>query len=294
MNQFLYHIVTFIARLPFAILYRISDVLFFLLYYIIGYRKKVVFENLKNSFPEKSNQELKQIQKRFFKNFSDFLVETIKGFSITQEEAKSSITFENIDLFQKSYNEKKNVILMAGHNFNWEFANIAFDSIPQDHFYAIYRNLQNPFWDEKVISSREKFGAKLIEAKVVMRHIASAENNGNSIFTFLADQTPHHSRIQQGIMFLNQKTPIFNGYDRIANKDNMNVIYAETTKIKRGKYHIKFIEILPEKETFQPDELIIKFHKTLENTIINNPANWLWTHKRWKYAHYLTDEMMIK
>lgn len=266
--------------------------MYFLGYRILKYRADVVSNNLKNSFPEKSKKELKLIEKQFFKNFYDFLIETLKGFAINQDEARNKIKFENVEFFAKAHQQKKNVILLAGHNFNWEMANVAFDMFPQENYIAIYRKLNNKFWDEKVVESREKFGAQLIPAHLVMKHIKDAENNGNYIYAFLADQSPFRKTIKFGVQFLSQKTPVFTGYNRIENKDDLLYVYAEMLKPKRGKYHLIFKEISPEGEKFEEHELVVKFNKLLEKTITEHPENWLWTHKRWKYQDYVTDEML--
>ncbi len=292
MNQLLFFILTLFSRLPLKVLYIISDFFFFLNYHIIGYRKKVVYQNLKNSFPEKTEIEIKKIQKKFFRNFTDFMVETLKTFTISEKKLENIIEYQNLDLFQKSFDEKKNLIILTGHNFNWEFTTLVAKKVPQQNFFAIYRKLQSKFWDDKIIESRARFGFKLIESKNVMRHFKEQPNDGNSVYGFLSDQTPHSSRVQFGLEFLNQKTPAFTGYNRIPGKENMIFCYAEIIKIKRGKYHIHFIEMHPENETFEGEELVVKFHKMLEKTIRKHPENWLWTHKKWKYADAVTDAKM--
>lgn len=293
MNQILFQILILFSKLPLKILYALSDVFFFLNFYLIGYRKKVVYTNLRNSFPEKSDAELKKIQKKFFRNFGDFLIETLKLFTISKKTSLEITSYKGINLFEKAYENKQNIIILAGHNFNWEFATVVKEFIPQENYYPIYRKLQSEFWDQKVRESRERFGAKLLESKMVMRTIIKEKNDGNSIYGFLADQSPHHSSIQFGVNFLNQATPVFTGYNRISNKNNMMVLYADTTKIKRGKYLIHFKEIHPENESgFEEYELVVKFNKILEERIKKNPENWLWTHKRWKYADYLDAEKM--
>jgi KDO2-lipid IV(A) lauroyltransferase len=294
MNQLFFFILTLFSRLPLSILYKVSDFLFFLNYYLIGYRKKVVYQNLKNSFPEKTEAEIKEIQKKFFRNFTDFMVETLKTFTISAKKLENIVEYKNTALFQKSFDEKKNLIILSGHNFNWEFTTLVAQKVPQQNFYAIYRKLQSKFWDEKIIESRARFGFKLIEAKNVMKQLKEQPNDGNSVYGFLSDQTPHSDKVQFGLEFLNQKTPAFTGYNRIPGKENMIFCYAEILKIKRGKYHIHFIEIQPENETFEGEELVVKFHKMLEKTIKNHPENWLWTHKKWKYAHTLTEKKLYQ
>ena len=263
-------------------------------YYIIGYRKKVVFENLKNSFPEKTEPELRRIQKEFFRNFGDFMVETLKAFTISSEELEKLVTYENLDFFEKAYLQKKNAIILTGHTFNWEFTTLFAQKVPQENFYAIYKKLQSEFWDKKIIESRGRFGFSLLESKEVMRHFITQENDGNSVYGFLSDQSPSWGKSQFGVTFLNQKTPVLTGYNRIPRKDNFLYCFAEIVKIKRGKYHIKFIEILPENEKFEEHELVIKFNQYLERTIRKQPENWLWSHKRWKNADEITDDKLYQ
>lgn len=294
MNQILFQILVLFSRLPLKVLYFFSDVFSLLNYYIIGYRKKVVFENLKNSFPEKTEPELRRIQKEFFRNFGDFMVETLKAFTISSEELEKLVTYENLDFFEKAYLQKKNAIILTGHTFNWEFTTLFAQKVPQENFYAIYKKLQSEFWDKKIIESRGRFGFSLLESKEVMRHFITQENDGNSVYGFLSDQSPSWGKSQFGVTFLNQKTPVLTGYNRIPRKDNFLYCFAEIVKIKRGKYHIKFIEILPENEKFEEHELVIKFNQYLERTIRKQPENWLWSHKRWKNADQLTDEILYQ
>lgn len=294
MNQILFQILVLFSRLPLKVLYFFSDVFSLLNYYIIGYRKKVVFENLKNSFPEKTEPELRRIQKEFFRNFGDFMVETLKAFTISSEELENLVTYENLDFFEKAYLQKKNVIILTGHTFNWEFTTLFAQKVPQENFYAIYKKLQSEFWDKKIIESRGRFGFSLLESKEVMRHFITQENDGNSVYGFLSDQSPSWGKSQFGVTFLNQKTPVLTGYNRIPRKDNFLYCFAEIVKIKRGKYHIKFIEILPENEKFEEHELVIKFNQYLERTIRKQPENWLWSHKRWKNADEITDDKLYQ
>lgn len=282
------------SRLPWKILYFFSDLFFYLNYYIIGYRKKVVINNLKMAFPEKNDIEINEISKKFFKNFGDFLVETIKIFSITEKDIKKTVNFINIEAFAKARKQKKNVILLSGHCFNWEMASSIGNLVPQKNLFAIYKKLNDDFWDEKIVDSRGKFGSKLLETASAMHTIKKNENDGESAYVFLADQSPYYSKIKTGITFLGLKTPVFTGFDRIDNKNEMMILFADITKIKRNLYQIEFKEITADNnQEFQPFEIVKKFYQILESSIKNHPENWLWTHKRWKYADYVTDEMMI-
>lgn len=264
-------------------LYIFSDILFLVNFHIIGYRKKVVYENLKNSFPEKSQEEILEIQRRFFRNFSDYIVEMVKAISISEKELRMRVQHINQDLFHQAKEEQKNVILLAGHIFNWEWIGALGKVILQENCYPVYRKVNDDFWEEKVKIIRNRFGNKAINARKVLKHILKTPLDGNSVYFFVADQTPHFSEVSYGIRFLNQKTPVFIGYDKISQKLNLAFIFCEMKKVKRGYYQVNYHRICPDNEVFQPYEVVRKFHQKLEETIQKNPDNWLWSHKRWKY-----------
>ncbi|WP_417429357.1 lysophospholipid acyltransferase family protein [Halpernia sp.] len=282
--KFLFKLLLLISRFPLRILYLFADVLFFTSYYVVGYRKKVVTQNLINSFPEKSKSEIKNIKKKFYLNFSDYIAETAKSFTISETESKVRMQHLNRDIFQQAKIEGKNVILLAGHVFNWEWFNALTTIVPQEHSHPVYRKVNNNFWEEKVKTIRNSFGNKAIEAKEVIRHILRNPNDGNSIYMFVADQTPHSSEVNYGINFLNQATPAFIGYDKLATRLDLVFVYCEMKKVKRGFYQVNYYRIFPDGEKFQEFEVVKKFHKLLENTINKRPDNWLWSHRRWKYS----------
>lgn len=243
----------------------------------------MVFTNLKNSFPEKTDNEIKKIQKKFFHNFSDYIVETLKSFTISDEELHQRLQHVNLEIFTESKKQNKNVMLLSGHVFNWEWFNSLATLIPQENCFPIYRKIQSKFWEEKIKKIRGRYGNEAIEAEDVMKHLLRNPNDGNSVYMFVADQTPHVSMVNYGLEFLNQKTPVFIGYDKIACRMNVTMVYCEMVKIKRGQYKVTYHEIHPDEEKFAPNEVVKKFHKLLEETIKQHPDNWLWSHKRWKY-----------
>lgn len=283
MNKILFQIVLLFSKLPLKVLYFLSDIIFVILYYIVGYRKEVVYENIRNSFPEKSDEEIKQISKKFYHNFSDYLVETLKAFTISDESLHQKLQHVNLEIFSESKEKQKNVMLLSGHVFNWEWFNSLATLIPQEKCFPIYRKMQSDFWEEKIRKIRGRYGNEAIEADDVMKHILRNPNDGNSVYMFVADQTPHVSMVNYGIEFLHQKTPVFIGYDRLSSRMNVSFVYCEMEKIKRGQYRVTYHEILPDNEKFEHYEVVRKFHKNLEKTIHKNPDNWLWSHKRWKY-----------
>ena len=283
--NFLFKIIILFSKLPLRILYWLSDFIFVILYFVVGYRKKVVFQNLKNSFPEKSDSELKIIRKKFYHNFCDYLVETLKSFTITSHELRVRVQYLNQDIFHDAKSENKNVILLTGHVFNWEWFNALATIIPQENCFPVYRKVQNSFWEEKIKGIRNRFGNTALEAKEVIRHILRNPNDGNSVYMFVADQSPHVSEVSFGLNFLNQKTPAFIGYDKLSTRMDLAFVFCEMKKVKRGYYQINYYRIYPDGEKFVEYEVVKKFHKLLENTINKRPDIYLWSHRRWKYQH---------
>ena len=232
--NFLFKIIILFSKLPLRVLYWLSDFIFVILYFVVGYRKKVVFQNLKNSFPEKSDSELKIIRKKFYHNFCDYLVETLKSFTIPSHELRVRVQHLNQDVFHEAKKENKNVILLAGHIFNWEWFNALATIIPQEKSFPVYRKVQSSFWEQKVKAIRNRFGNHALEAKEVIRHIFKNTNDGNSVYMFVADQTPHSSEVTYGLEFLHQKTPAFVGYDKLSTRMDLVFVYCAMNKVKRG------------------------------------------------------------
>lgn len=279
----LFQIALQFSRLPLRFFYILSDVVFFFIYYVIRYRRKVVFENLQNSFPEKSAQELREIEKHFYVNFCDYIFETFKTFTISPTELRVRVQHLNRHIFDDAKTEQKNVILLAGHIFNWEWFNILPEIVPQRKGFPVYRKVQNNFWEEKIKLIRNRFGNHSLEAKEVIRQIFRNPNDGDSIYMFVADQTPHISEVSYGLRFLNQDTPAFVGYDKLSTRLDLVFVYCEMKKVKRGYYQVNYERIFPAGDKFQPHEVVQKFHQKLENNIRKHPDNYLWSHRRWKY-----------
>ena len=191
----------------------------------------------------------------------------------------------NQDIFHEAKSENKNVILLAGHIFNWEWFNAFATVVPQEKSFPVYRKVQSSFWEQKVKEIRNRFGNHALEAKEVIRHIFKNANDGNSVYMFVADQTPHVSEVTYGLNFLHQKTPAFVGYDKLSTRMDLAFVYCEMKKVKRGYYQINYYRIYPDGEKFVEYEVVKKFHKLLENTINKRPDNYLWSHRRWKYQH---------
>ncbi len=277
-----FEILLIFSRLPLKVLYVFSDIFAFFNYYFIGYRRKIIIKNLTNSFPEKSKSELKKIEKKFYRNFSDYLVESLKAMTIDENEFTNRISYTNIEAFKKIKSEQKNVVMMLGHVFNWEwFAGIV-PQIPYQYNFAVYKPIKDEFLNAKMCTLRERFGAISVSANEIVMKMMRTENDAEHNFFFVADQSPKMQKIKYHINFLHQKTAVFIGFDKVIRKKNLAVVYCEMMKEKRGKYHINFKEILPENNTFKEYEIVHSFFAELEKTLQKNPENWLWSHKRWK------------
>lgn len=286
MNIF-FKIFKLFSKLPLSVLYIFSDFLYVINYYIIGYRKEIVFSNLKNSFPNKSDEELKSIQKKFFKNFSDYIVETAKSLTISETELRVRMQHLNQHLFQEAKEEGKNIVFLAGHIFNWEWISALSNILPQKNCYPVYRKAKNEFWNEQIIKIRNRFGNESVEAEEVGMHIMRNANDGNSAYMFVADQSPPPHLINVGIRFLHQATPVFIGYDKLASRRDLAFIYCDMKKVKRGYYQINYHRIKPDADQFREYEIVEKFHRLLESTIEKNPDNYLWSHRKWKGKQFI-------
>ncbi len=276
-------IIYVIALLPFPVFYLFSDVVCFLVYRVIGYRKKVVFENLKKSFPEKTHEELKLIEKKFYSYLIDLMLETLKTLTISKQEAINRCKFsdETTKIFNDLYAEKKSCIIVMGHYGNWEWAGNACSLSTQQQLYVIYHPLTNKNFNNLIVKLRTRFGTKLYAMKDTMREMIKNRHEVNST-AFIADQTPAPENAYW-TTFLNQDTPVFWGTEKIAQKLNLPVVYVTVNRVKRGYYLINS-EILMSDSKNTTEGQISELHtKKLEKDILVQPEIWLWSHRRWKH-----------
>lgn len=208
----------------------------------------------------------------------------IKAFSASSNELRVRVQHINQQVFHDAKAEGKNMILLTGHIFNWEWISPLAEVIPQEHCFPVYRKMQSGFWENEIKKIRNKYGNKALEANEVIRHILKNPNDGNSAYMFVADQSPHISDVHFGLQFLNQKTPVFIGYDKLATRLDLVFVYCEMKRVKRGFYQVNYYKISPENEKFEEFEVVRKFHILLEKTIQKFPSNYLWSHRKWKYA----------
>ncbi|MCX6351880.1 MAG: lysophospholipid acyltransferase family protein [Bacteroidetes bacterium] len=241
MSALLYYIalpfIYLLSMLPFWWLQRLADGLHFLLYAVLGYRKKVVLGNLRNSFPNKSEKEIEAIAKRFYLFFCDLILETLKTLTISNKTLRQRVKLD-VSLFEKFAAEGRSVILVMGHFGNWELTGASFAQVPLHRLYIIYHPLKNKYFNRLTYYMRTRLGNRLYEMNNVMRGMLG--NRAQLTATaFIADQTPSAPATAYWTKFLNQDTPIFNGTAKIAKKLNYPIIYASTTQPKRGYYDVK-------------------------------------------------------
>lgn len=281
-SKFLFYLVILpISKLPYFFLYRLSDVIYFLMYHIIGYRKKVVMGNLKNSFPEKEEKELKIIAKKFYKHFVDLIIESLKNFSISEENAFSRMIHINPEVLDQYYNNKQSVIFAGGHYANWELWGVSSGQLKHD-IYGIYKKLSNEFFDKKMIETRGKFGLFLLSTKDVKKRLD--ELKGDVVATVYGfDQSPGNSKRAYWLDFMNQDTPCNFGVELYSKKYNHPVVYVHLKKLKRGYYSATYDIIFDKPQETEYGEITTKINSILEKDIREEPYLWLWTHRRWKH-----------
>ncbi|ACE05889.1 hypothetical protein Aasi_0480 [Candidatus Amoebophilus asiaticus 5a2] len=269
-----------VAILPFSILYKMSDVCYYLIYYLLRYRKKIVWNNLSNAFSEKEAIERKKLQKDFYRHLCDLLLEHIKGLTITCAQVLHRCTLQNPEVLESLYKKGKHVLLLTGHQGNWEWAGSAVALQTNYKLYVIYKTLSNPYFDGLVGRIRKRFGRDIIQQNQVLRKMLSYDSIPKAT-AILADQAPDPQ--QASIMnFLNQPTYVTQGLEKLAKKLNHAIVYMHIKKIKRGYYTV-IAELLFEHPIDTPDLLITQtYMQRLEADIYQEPATWLWSHNRWK------------
>jgi KDO2-lipid IV(A) lauroyltransferase len=260
-----------------------SDFIYFLLYRVVGYRKKVVFDNLKNSFPEKSHYELKKIEKDFYRYLCDLFLETIKTLTISRSEAVKRCKFnaKTTLLFNELANKNQSCIIVMGHYGNWEWAGNSFSLQCKQQLYVIYHPLSNKYFDKLMYDLRTRFGTKLYAMKDTMREMIRNKNEVNAT-AFIADQTPSPDSAYW-TTFMNQDTPVFWGTEKIAQKLNYPIVYITIKKIKRGYYEVDSELLINEPKNTSLGEISELHTRKLESDIITQPSIWLWSHRRWKH-----------
>jgi KDO2-lipid IV(A) lauroyltransferase len=279
----LYPILWLISMLPFRLLYLFSDGVYFLLYHIIGYRKKVVRQNIAMALPHLSAKERLAIEKKFYQHLCDLFLEMIKTMTISKKELDNRYRFANIDLYLELEKQQKSIAVFMAHYASYEWA-ISMNSIINFEGYAIYKKISNKYFDKLVRDIRSKFKATLITNKETIKTIElNAKNNHLGVYGFASDQSPQLSKTHHWAPFMGIESPVHTGAEMLAKRFNMNVLFLKTKKVKRGYYEATF-EYLAEHPSEVPNyEISEAFLKKVEGQILEAPEYYLWTHKRWKH-----------
>ncbi len=282
LNPVIYYLIIVpISLLPFSVLYVFSNFLFILMYSVFGYRITVVRKNLRNAFPYKSKEELKAIEIQFYRHFCDLIVEILKSFTISNKAILKRMVVENPEVINQFHDDGRSVLIAGGHYNNWEWIAITLEQQIKHLGVAIYKPLKNKFFDKKMLSSRGKFGLRMISYKEIRKYYADHADQLTATL-FAIDQSPRSSTKCYWTTFLNQDTDVQYGIEKFAHALDYPVVFGAISKIKRGYYSIRF-SVLCEKPRETPYGHIIEVTtRCLEDQIIQNPPYWLWTHRRWK------------
>ncbi|MCF7559981.1 lysophospholipid acyltransferase family protein [Sabulilitoribacter multivorans] len=286
--QFLIYILVYpflwiISILPFRLLYLVSDGLYILIFRIVGYRKKVVYDNLRLVFPNKSNDEIKRITKVFYHHLCDMIMESIKSMTISEAEMKKRFTFTNVELIKEIENQNKSIILMCAHYGSWEWIFILQTYI-KSRGNAVYKRLANKYFDKLVKRIRAKYNSYLITTKETIPTLVELKKQGVlSINGFASDQSPRLDKAYYWNKFMGINVPVHTGAEMLAKRLDMAVVFFGVKKIKRGYYETTFKTITLNPLKYKDYEITDIFLKLVEEQIYEAPEYYLWTHKRWKH-----------
>lgn len=275
-----------LSHLPLGVLYPFGIVMYLLLYYVVGYRRKVVMQNLAESFPDKSRKELRETAKEYYLNFADYVVETIRLGGIFAREISARISYENLDTVKGYLEEKRPVVAYFSHCFNWEWVTslgLEKDMAPYE-LSEVYRPLKSKWMDRYMLRIRQRFNTQCYAKATVFRELLRRRKEGVTTFTgFMSDQKPSHNDPGYITMFLNHPTAMISGTETVARKLGAAVVFFDMTKLHRGRYHVRIVPMTDDASTTSVGEITGLYTRLLEENIRRQPSIWLWTHRRWKH-----------
>ncbi len=272
-----------LLRLPLRVLYLLSDLLFLVFYYFPGYRKGVVLENLRNSFPEKSENEIRSISRKFYHHLCDSFIEAFAASGMSREEMERRCVWKNLELLDKYYENGRSLIAVFGHYGNWEWLSVL-PLYTKFRVLALYKPLSNIWFDRFIKNLRQKFG--LIAVPLIRSYPMMLEYqniNVQTISFFMGDQRPRQRHIKYWTVFLNRKTPVMLGTEQIAKRLDQSVVFFSMRKLRRGYYEVEILDVVDKPRSTEEHEITEQHIRLLENQIRQRPEYWLWTHKRWKH-----------
>ncbi|NHM07711.1 lipid A biosynthesis acyltransferase [Flavobacterium sp. CYK-4] len=279
----IYPILWSVSMLPFRLLYFFSDCIYAVVYYLIGYRKKTVRENLAIALPHLSEKERLAIEKKFFHHMCDLFLEMAKTMTISQKEIERRYTFSNLEVYKELEKKDKSIALMCAHYASYEWA-VSMNFHTDFKSYGIYKRIRNKYFDKLVIDIRSRFKAYLITTKETIPTIShNYRNKVLSIYGFASDQSPKLNSAFHWAKFMGVEVPVHTGAEMLAKKYDMNVIFMRTRKVKRGFYEASFEVLSLDAKSVPNYEITDQFLKLVEQQIYEAPEYYLWTHKRWKH-----------
>jgi len=285
-----FSLIWLLSWLPIRIFFLFSDGFYFLFYYVVGYRKKVVSENIGMAFPEKNSKEVKSITKKFFKHLCDLIFESVKAFSISEKEILKRYTYKNPEVLNDIANKDRSIAMIGAHQSNWEWS-INMALITKINCFGAYNKIGNKYFDKKIRDSRQKFGFTGYKTSKIIEGMNKNTTNGkHGLYILLSDQSPQVSKTFYWSEFLGIKVPIHTGAEMLSKRFDLAVINYTTRKVKRGYYETEFTLLADSPNDFENYQITDKYLEIVETEIRKNPAFYLWSHKRFKHRHRVPKE----
>jgi Kdo2-lipid IVA lauroyltransferase/acyltransferase len=283
-------LIRLVSYLPLTVLYLISDCMYFMVFYIFRYRRSVVLENLTNSFPDKSLQELQTVSCSYYRYLCDLVVETIKTRAFSADDISAKMKIRNPEVLNAFFNQGKSIIIMSMHYGNWEWL-LHMPLLIRYHHFFVYKPLQNEIFDRFFNEGRERFGGETVSMSLALKKLLESDKKGIPVLTWrAADQTPPWNH-PFWTMFLHQKTKFFNGPAKLARRFDQPVFFQQVKKIKRGYYETWFTLLCEDPKEVPEESITLAYVREAEKVIRETPENYLWSHRRWKNKKHAPEKI---
>ena len=289
MNALIYYtaypLLYLVSRLPFALVYTLSDLLCFIIHRLVGYRKEIVRSNIKRALPHYSEAEYKRIEKEFYRHFCDIFLEIIKSMGMTKEEMLTRFQVKNIEVLTQFEQEKRSVFILCGHYASWEWM-MSLGNRMKHTGYGIYRPIRNPYFNRLIQRIRSRHNAFMIPQQEAAEIIRTRESiNECGVYGFASDQSPRPTPKTYWRTFMGTEVPVYTGAERLARELNIPLVYGEINRVKRGFYEVEFKLLSAQPKTTEVNEITDRYTDWLETQISQDPTQYMWSHRRFKYAN---------